>query len=57
MELFGWIIAGIVCIAIGANIGAIWTAWVLGALIGLVVWLVAVCIRVGAFDALFGMWW
>lgn len=56
MELFWWIIGGIVCVAIGANIGAIWSAWFLGALIGLVVCLVAACIRIGAFDALFDMW-
>lgn len=56
MELFWWIIGGIVCVAVGANIGALWAAWLLGALIGLAVWLIAVCIRVGAFDELLSMW-
>lgn len=49
MEVFWWIIAGIVCVALGAWINtAISGTWVLGAVIGLIVWLIAVCIRTGA---------
>lgn len=56
MELFWWILAAVVLIAGGAWISnALAFGWVIGAVIGLIVWLVALMIRSGTFDGMLFM--
>lgn len=54
MELFWWFLAAVVLIGGGAWISsALAFGWLIGAGIGLLIWLIALMIRSGAFDGMF----
>lgn len=56
MEVFWWVISGIAIVVIGMVISsALAFSWSTGAIIGLIVWLIAICIRLGALDEIFFM--